>query len=153
MTINLVKGASGSAPQSPPPQGDSVEHLRSKIAARVYDSYCDSALRVELIRHGVSDLGLEPNRATIAIDMELESLGCANESKLCGELDGLLRRFTDQDKKLDPKARSDAIQIVCKAKPGYSKGLAFDVAERRVIEFCRANRVKVKTGMFRWDIP
>lgn len=106
-----------------------------------------------MIRQGVANLGLDVAKATIIIDMELDAMGCANESKLCEELDALLHRFTDKDKKLDPKERSDAIQIVCRPKPGASKGLAFDVAERRVIEFCRANRVKVKVGILRWDIP
>ncbi len=153
MTINLVKGLQSSAPQSSPQQGDPVESLRIKIASRVFDSYCDSVLRTDLIRYGVSDLGIDPSKAAIVTDMELEAMGCANEAKLCEELDGLLRRFTDHDKKLDAKERSDAIQMVCRAKPGYLKGLAFDVAERRVVEFCRANRVRVKVGMFRWDVP
>lgn len=155
MSINLNKSATppSSAQPAPQPTGDPIVAMRSKIASRVFDTYCDSALRAELIRHGVADLGLDLARATIILDMELEAAFCVNEHRLTEELDGLLRRFTDKDKKLDPKERIDAIQIVCKAKSGYSKGLAFDVAEKRVIEFCRANRVKVKVGLLRWDIP
>lgn len=40
--------------------------------------------------------------------------------------------------------------LVCKARLGYSKGLRYDIAERFINDFCRANNVKVKTGMFQW---
>ena len=155
MSINLNKPATPPNLQQPVPTrtGDPVDALRLKIASRVFDAYCDSALRAELVRYGVSDLGLDPARTALVLDMELEAASCANEHRLIEELDGLLRRFTDKDKKLDSKERSDAIQMVCRAKPGYSKGLAFDVAEKRVVDFCRANRVKVKVGLLRWDIP
>ena len=153
MTINLAKGSPVGSSGAPSLQGDPLDLLRARIATRIFDSYCDTSVRSDLIRYGVNDLGLDPSKTAIVIDMELESLGCANESKLTEELDSLLRRFTDQDKKLDPKERTDAIQMVCRPKPGYSKGLAFDVAERRVVEYCRVNRIKVKVGMFRWDIP
>lgn len=134
-------------------KGDPVELLRQRVAQRVYEAYCDSALRIELIRHGVSDLALDPSTAGHVTDMELDSLGYVNEARLLDELDSLLRRFTDNDKKLDQKERADAIQIVCRPKPGFAKGLAFDIAEKRVVEFCRANRVKVKVGFLRWEIP
>ena len=133
--------------------GDPVEALRQRVVQRVVEAYCDSALRFELIRYGVNDLALDSSTAGHVTDMELDSLGCANETKLLEELDGLLRRFTDNDKKLDQKECADAIQIVCRPKSGYSKGLVFDTAERRVVEFCRANRVKVKVGFLRWEIP
>lgn len=87
------------------------------------------------------------------VDMELESRGWANEAKLLDELDSLLRRFTEKDKKLDEKERADAVQMVCKAKAGYTKGLDFDTAERRIVEYCRANGVKVKVGFFKWAVP
>ncbi len=106
-----------------------------------------------MIRHGVTTYGLDLHMATILVDMELEVTQSANEQRLTEELDGLLRRFTDSDKKLDAKERSDAIQMVCKPKTGYSKGLSFEVAEKRVVAFCRANGVKVKVGFLRWDIP
>jgi len=101
----------------------------------------------------VTTHGLDLHVATMLVDMELEVAQSANEQRLTEELDGLLRRFTDSDKKLDAKERSDAIQMVCKPKTGYSKGLAFEVAEKRVVAFCRANGVKVKVGFLRWDIP
>ncbi|MEF8729483.1 MAG: hypothetical protein V5B34_14925 [Accumulibacter sp.] len=142
------------SPQTPPqPVTDPIRALRDRIAARVFDSYCDSALRSELIRQGTADLGLDPAKAALLTDMTLEGLLCANEQKLCDELTGVLRQFTDRDKKLDPKERSDAIQMVCKPKPGYAKGLALHVADALVVDFCRAHGVRVKVGLLRWAIP
>jgi len=133
--------------------GDPIEALRQRLAQKIFDSYCDFSTRSEMIRHAVNDLGLETSRATMAVDMELEGIGCANEHKLLDELEGMLRRFTDKDKKLDRKERADAIQMVCRARPGYSKGLNVEAAEKRVVEFCRAHQVKVKVGFLRWEIP
>jgi len=132
---------------------DSIEILRSEVANKIYDQYCDRAVRMELIRHAIADFGVEPTRAQVLIDMELDSLGFVNEYVLCNELNGLLHRFTDGDRKLSNKERQDAMQMVCKARPGLSKGLAFDVAERLITEFCRAHNVKVKVGLFSWAIP
>ncbi len=158
LTLQKMSGqtqpaTSSSSPPNSTPVGDPIEALRLKISQKVFDSYCDFPTRSELVRHAINDLGLESSRAAMAVDMELESIGCANEHKLLDELEGMLRRFTDKDKKLDQKERADAIQMVCKARQGYSKGLSVDVAEKRVLEYCRAHQVKVKVGFLRWDIP
>ncbi len=153
MSVQLTKQASPTPVQLPTTQSDPQQELRSVVALRVFDGYCDTALRLDMIRHGVTTYGLDLHMATILVDMELEVTQSANEQRLTEELDGLLRRFTDSDKKLDAKERSDAIQMVCKPKTGYSKGLSFEVAEKRVVAFCRANGVKVKVGFLRWDIP
>ncbi|MCM8620207.1 MULTISPECIES: hypothetical protein [Candidatus Accumulibacter] len=164
MSINLSKTSSGNSggtaaqtvsgsPTPLQPVADPVAALRNRIAARVFGGYCDSVLRGELIQQGISDFGLEPAKAALLTDVALEGLGCANEQKLCDELTDLLRRFTDQDKKLDPKERSDAIQMVCKPRFGYSKGLELKVADALVVNFCRANGVRVKVGLLRWTIP
>lgn len=153
MALTLQKLPATSSPLNAAPSGDPVEALRAKIAQKVFDSYCETSTRSELIRYALNDLGLESSRASMAVDMELESVGCANEHKLLEELEGMLHRFTDKDKKLDQKERSDAIQMVCKARQGYAKGLSVDVAEKRVLEYCRAHQVKVKVGFLRWDVP
>lgn len=163
MAINLSKtsstdATSGSPPQPAPqpqssPVADPMLALRTTIAARVFDGYCEAALRTELVRLAVTDLGLVPAKAALLTDMALEAEACANEYRLCEELTGLLRRFTDKDKKLDPKERSDAIQMVCKPRSGYAKGLALNVAEALVTDFCRAHGVRQKVGMFLWAIP
>ncbi len=152
MAISLVKHPLP-APGSPGAATDPVESLRLAVAARVFDGYCERTLRNALLRQGTAELGLPAARAALVIDLELEALACANEHQLCLDLNELLHRFTDKDKKLDAKERMDAIQMVCKGKFNYSKGLAFGVAEAQVLEFCRAHRVKVKTGFLRWDIP
>lgn len=130
-----------------------VEVLRERTRGRVYDHYCSASTRAELIKIAVSELEVEQSRATLIVDMELESIFCANEFVLCEELDGLLHRFTDEDKKLDKKEKNDAIQIVCRPKVGYVKGLSFDVAEKYLVDFCRRNRVKVKNGFLSWGVP
>jgi len=150
MGVDLRKPVRASPKQS---VGDINELLRAEVVNRIYNEYCDQAVRSDLIRHAVKVLGFEPFKAQIVIDMELDALGFANEYALCNELDELLRRFTDKDKKLDIKERQDAMQMVCKSKPGTTKGLAFDVAEHRIIEFCKSNNVRVKVGLFKWAIP
>jgi len=148
--VDLTKPASTALGQR---TVDSIEILRSKVANKIFGQYCDRAVRTELIRQAITDFGVEPMRAQVLIDMELDSLGFVNEYALCNELNGLLHRFTDGDMKLSNKERQDAMQMVCKARPGLSKGLAFDVAERLITEFCRAHNVKVKVGLFSWAIP
>lgn len=153
MSIQLTKQTSPTPAQTPTTPLDPQQGLRTVVAGRVFDAYCDTALRLELIRIGVTSCGLDLHMATMIVDMELEVTQSVNEQRLTEELDGLLRRFTDVDKKLDAKERSDAIQVVCKPKTGYSRGLSFEVAEKRVVAFCRANGVRVKVGFLRWDIP
>lgn len=152
MSVSLLK-SNPKLPISQAATTDPIERLRQSVASRIFDAYCNSGLRQELLRYGVAELGLQADKAVLVIDMELEALACANEHQLCLDLTELLHRFTDKDKKLDAKERMDAIQMVCKSKFNYSKGLAFDIAEAQVLAFCRANRVRVKTGIFRWDIP
>jgi len=166
MSITLVKNQNPqqnqqSNPQSNPPHsnhpsqvpGGDVDAFRIRVTNQIFDGYCDEKTRADLLRQATTDCGISPEKAVVIIDMELESKGCVNEKKLLAELEAMLKQFTDKDKKLDPKEREDAMQYVCKARSGYSKGLAYDVAERYIINFCRSNSVKVKTGLFKWAIP
>lgn len=164
MSINLVKPSGqnpqNQQPQNPPPSnpfpqipGGDIDGLRKRVANSAFDGYCDEKTRADLLRQATNDCGVSPDKAQVIIDMELESGGIVNEKKLLNELELMLKQFTDNDKKLDPKERNDAMQYVCKARAGYSKGLNYDVAERYIVNFCRANRVKVKVGLFKWAIP
>ena len=164
MSITLSKQPNQSPPnpqsQNPPPStsppqipGGDVDELRKRVGNSAFDGYCDVKTRAELLRQATNDCGVPPEKAQVIIDMELESNGVVSEKKLLAELELMLKQFTDKDKKLDPKERNDAMQYVCKARAGYSKGLDYDVAERYIISFCRANSVKVKVGLLKWAIP
>ncbi len=161
MAINLGKssGSASSTPTSIPnqnlvnPPSDPVEALKSQLSTKVFDSYCDEATLNSLILYGVQTCGLDMKKAEIVLAMELESKGVTNEKVLLAELEALLHQFTDADKKLDEKEKNDTIQFLCKARTGYRQGLNFDVANRFITTFCRNNRVKVKIGFFKWEIP
>lgn len=153
MALNLNKQQSSINTIATATPYDPQQALREAVASRVFDGYCDTALRNEIIRHGSANLGLDLHQATMIVDMELDVTQNANEQRLIDELDSLLRRFTDRDKKLDAKERSDAVQMVCKPKANFAKGLLYKVAEDHIEVFCRTNRVKVKVGIFRWEIP
>lgn len=152
MAVDLSKftglprqGASGEA-------GDPIDRFRQLIASRVHPDYCDVSERESFIRDGMS-LGLDRSTAEVSFDLELEARCIASEQVLLQSLEALLRRFTDQDKKLDKKERQDAIQITCRPAAGYRQGLRYDVAERFLVQFCRSNGVKVKAGFLKWVVP
>lgn len=123
------------------------------IKSRIFDEYCSISDRTELISIVASEFKMDGAKAAVLVDIEIEILKYVNEFLLCEELKSLMHRFTDNDKKLDNKERSDAIQIVCRSRVGFTKGLSYDVAERVIIDFCRQHGVKVKAGLFRWAIP
>lgn len=157
MAISLGKSSGAASSHAAPTPttypSQPVEALRGEVTAKIFDGYCNEITISVLIQYGVSTCGLEQKKAEIVLAMELESRCIVNEKILLVELDGLLHRFTDSDKKLDDKEKNDAIQFICKARVGYTKGLNFDVASRFITEFCRRNRVKIKTGLFKWEIP
>ena len=124
-----------------------------KIASSIIDSYCDIELRDSLIAYCAKINNQSIEDAAIVVDIKLEKIICTNEFMLCRELNNILFRFTGKDKKLDDKEREDLIQMVCKPRVGFAKGLALDVAEKSIIEYCRKNQVKVKMGLWRWEIP
>jgi len=141
------------APTPVHPPGGDVNELRKRVGARVFESYCDEKTRSNLMRQGVDDCGIPADKAAVIVDMELDSNGFVNEKKLLTELEAMLHQFTAKDKKLDPKENEDAMQYVCKARAGYSKGLKYDVAQNYITTYCRANSVKVKKGFLSWAIP
>ena len=161
MTVNLGKSSGNASrtqvvtPNQNPanPSSDPIEALKSHLSTKVFDSYCDEVTLKGLIQYGVQTYGLDPKNAEIVLTMELDSKGIANEKMLLTELDAILHRFTDSDKKLDEKEKNDAIQLLCKARTGFTQGLNYDVANRFITAFCRNNRVKVKVGFLKWGIP
>ncbi len=151
MAISLNKNIS--IDNSNPAPADPVASLRFQLNNMFLDGYCDVATLNNLLLFAVQTCGLEQKKAEIILAMELENMGVANEKGLLIELDALLHRFSDKDKKLDDKEKNDTIQFLCKARTGYKNGLNFDVANHFITEFCRINSVKVKVGIFKWGIP
>lgn len=151
MAVGLSKSAGAGGP------GGSgipdLEGFRGCIPERVFDAYCEGATWRSLVDEGVGSFGLDRKTAELVLDMELERLSVANEPALIREAEAMLGQFTGRDRKLDEKEKSDIIQLVCKAKPGYAKGLRHEVANSFIIDFCRQNGVKVKVGLFKWAVP
>lgn len=160
MAISLSKPTSssgisyiqGSTPASLP-ASNGAELLRQLVAHTVFDDYCDSQAFSQLVASGIKNFQLDQKTSEIIIAMELENKGIVNETALLGELKELLHRFTDSDKKLDPKERDDALQFVCKTRHGFTRGLSYEVANQYLLDFCRMHRVKIKTGFMKWQIP
>ncbi|OUL70318.1 hypothetical protein [Paraburkholderia hospita] len=156
MSVNLRKSQLAGATSTATSQAQQlapVDALRSHLYTQGFTQYLDIASRSQILRHAVDILGLDIGTATIVVDMELEASCWVNEAKLLEELDALLHRFTSGDKKLASKEHSDAVQMVCQVRAGYSRGLDPILAERHIIDFCRKHSVKVKRGLFNWAIP
>lgn len=153
MAVGLSKSVGASTGGTGGSGVPDVEGFRGLIPARVFDAYCDASAWRNLVEEGVRDFGLDRKTAELALDMELERLSVANEPALLRETEAMLRQFTDRDRKLDGKERADVVQLVCRAKPGYSKGLRHEVAESFIVDYCRQNGVKVKVGLFKWAVP
>jgi len=151
VAIGLSKGA-GSGGQAAPRPAD-LDGFRSSFANRVFDGYCAAVQFHAIMAEAASAFGLDKGLASATLDIELERMGVANETLLLREMEAMLRQFTDRDKKLDEKERSDLVQLFCKPKAGYSKGLSISVAQEFIVDFCRQNRVKVKAGIFKWAVP
>src|SRR5574338_244066 len=147
MAISLNR--SGPAPSAQDP----LEAFRQYISVRVMDGYCATEDYQALIRYGIDNAKLDPKVVKNALDLELDRIGAVNEVALVEELESALHRFTASDKKLDKKERNDAMQLVCKTRPGYGKGLRYELAESTITAYCRAHGVKLKTGLFSWSIP
>jgi hypothetical protein len=159
MAVNLSKPISASmattsgAPNSALSPSTGSDIFRKHFSTKVFDDYCDDRNYADLLLFGIQSCQLDRKTTEILISMELESNGITNERALLLELNDLLHRFTDSDKKLDPKEQNDAIQFVCKTRVGFSKGLNYDVANHYILDFCRTHRVKLKVGFMKWQIP
>lgn len=163
MAVSLKKGVS---PKTSPPSTERPpieeeadkdprpESLKKKIHdLTAHSKYCDIQTLHTLISFAIDDCGMDEISARTTIEFELEQHSILNESRKIEELYSLLQRFTHSDKKLDVKERDDALQLVSRKKPGYLKSLNPEVATAHVMKFCRDNGVKIKTGLFKWEIP
>jgi hypothetical protein len=151
VAISLTKGSGSGGPAAPKPAD--LDDFRLSLANCVFDGYCPAAQFRELLEEAVSTFGLDKGLACATLNIELERMGVANEPLILRELEAMLRQFTDRDKKLDEKERVDLVQLFCKPKIGYSKGLSVKIAQEVIVDFCRQNRVKVKIGFFKWAVP
>ncbi|MCC7695689.1 hypothetical protein IGS58_03815 [Janthinobacterium sp. EB271-G4-7A] len=122
------------------------------IVDNISNSYCDSISFSALLRYGKSTLGLDTRRVESILSVALQRLNVVNEKALLDELDGLLHVFTDTEKKLDNKSRVDALQSVCKPRPGAMKGVDPEIAERYINDFCRKHSVMQRSGIWGWKI-
>ena len=139
-------------PVTEPVSGDLLAVFHRDIADNISNAYCDSATFGKLLRHGQNMLTLDARRVSAILSMALECLHAVNEQALLDELDALLHVFTDAEKKLDKKERIDALQTVCKPRPGAIKGMNPDTAERFIVDFCRRNAVKERFGLWGWKV-
>jgi hypothetical protein len=147
MAVNITRTSSTPGTQ------DAASLFRQHVEARVFDHYCSSEEYRAIAQYGVETAGFEPRKVENALDLELERLGAANEVRLLLELESALSRFTSSDRKLSPKEKKDALQLVCKSRPGFRFGLKPEVAEAAILAYCRKNSVKVKTGILSWAVP
>ncbi|WP_300759195.1 hypothetical protein [Janthinobacterium sp.] len=139
-----------SVPLAEPVSDDRLSSFHRDIADHISNAYCDSATFAKLLRHGQNMLGLDARRVHAILSMALERLHAVNEQALLDELDALLHVCTDAEKKLDKKERIDALQTVCKARPGVKKGMDPAIAERFITDFCRRNAVMERSGLWGW---
>jgi hypothetical protein len=135
-----------------PRAGSSKSEPLDGIATETSAGYCDISMRRAFVTRALQ-ANISPDEAEIIVDLELERLRVTNETVLLQRLESVLRRFTDDDARLDDKERRDAVQMVCRPSPGYAHGLRHDIADAYVLQFCRERRVKIKLGMLRWAVP
>lgn len=147
MAVNL------SRPNDPAKPQETLAALSAYIAARVFDDYCSVDEYRAFVTHGVASTGQDVVTVEHAVDLQLERMGAANELRLLAELDSALHRFTASDRKLDAKEKDDAVQLVCKSRPGFCHGLRYEVAQAAILAYCRAHNVKQKVGLFSWAVP
>lgn len=131
---------------------DGQKKFSIHIADSISNSYCDSVSFSALLRYGKNTLALDIRRVESILSVALLRLNVVNEKALLDELDALLHVFTDTEKKLDKKSRVDALQSVCKPRPGSMKGVDPEIAERYINDFCRKHSVMQRSGIWGWKI-
>ena len=131
---------------------DGQKKFSVHIADSISNSYCDSVSFSALLRYGRSALALDVRRVESILSLALQRLNVVNEKALLDELDALLHVFTDTEKKLDKKSRVDALQSICKPRPGAMRGVDPEIAERYINDFCRKHSVMQRSGIWGWKI-
>ncbi|WP_313174962.1 hypothetical protein [Massilia sp.] len=155
-----ASAAAGASAQPAPPAAmhpgadtDAARAFEAHLAAELGDPYCSAGQFQALVAYAGRQWRIPRARAETLLAMWLEQHHAVNEKQLLAELDGLLHAFTHDDRKLDKKERQDALQSICTPRPGYARGLDSVEAERYLIEFCRINSVRVRVGLFKWQVP
>ena len=131
---------------------DQQKKFHQHVADNISNSYCDSRFFGILTAHGKETLGLDERRVRSMLTLALERLNVVNEKGLLDELDNFLQTMTGAEKKLSSKSRTDALQHVCKPRPGKARGLDPGVAEQFITNFCRQHGVREKSGLWGWKI-
>lgn len=142
----------GEALPDPVRMEDAQKKFSLHIIDNIANSYCDSATFSVLLRYGKNNLGLDVKRVESILSLTLQGLSVVNEKALLDELAALLHVFTDTEKKLDKKSRVDALQSVCKPRSGLMRGVDPEIAEKYINDFCRANGVMQRSGIWGWKI-
>ena len=134
--------------ESPPiTSSPDVVGLQDYIAKRTTSRYCGTQQRNNVIQIASTQFGFDSHEATHAVDFVLEHQGIANEFKLLLEMRSVLTGVSGDRKRLTDKDRADAIEMFIR------RGLPAQVAEAAFLQFCRSSGVKLKTGMFSWNVP
>lgn len=154
----IVPGLSGepaqkkNSPSATSVPDDQLKKFHQYIADNISNSYCDNRFFDILLVHGKQTLDMDERRVQSMLTLTLERLNVVNEKALLDELKHFLQSMTAAEKKLSSKSRTDALQHVCKPRPGRGRGLDPSVAEQFITNFCRQNGVREKSGLWGWKI-
>ena len=154
----IVPGLSGepaqkkNSPSATSMPDDQLKKFHQHIADNISNAYCDNRFFGILLAHGKQTLDLDERRVQSMLTLTLERLNVVNEKALLDELNHFLQTMTATEKKLSSKSRTDALQHVCKPRPGRARGLDPGVAEQFITNFCRQNGVREKSGLWGWKI-
>lgn len=114
--------------------------------------YCDTASFDNLVREAQVQ-GRNVDEAKARLQTLLRMKLCANEKELVADLERSLYQATYQDKKLNNRKYADAVELACRAQPGYRRALERALVEKTVHDYCRKHNVKVQQGLFSWKVP
>lgn len=131
---------------------DQQKKFHQYVADNISNSYCDNRFFGILAAYGKLTLGMDERRVQSMLTLVLERMNVVNEKALLDELNTFLETMTATEKKLSSKSRTDALQNVCKPRPGKARGLDPSVAEQCITNFCRQNGVREKSGLWGWKI-
>ena len=161
MSIQLNKNGSNPVPgptpgPTPGPAASPVDQFAVQVSkcfsVQLGNDYCDQSQFQFLVASG-TQMGLDATSVRSMLEMALEKSGVVNESRLLSELAEMLSRLAGSQRRLRTKDFQDALQYVCKPRPGCRKGLNMSTATQFAIEHCRNTQITMKAGLFSWKIP
>ena len=136
-----------SVDSSPNKSAPDMVGLQDYIAKRATSRYFSAEQRISVIQVASTQFGFDSDQATHAVDFVLEQRGIANEFKLLQEMRSVLTVMSGDRKRLTDKDRADALEMFVR------RGVPAQIAESAFLQFCRSSGVKLKTGLFSWDVP